>query len=306
VGAASASGGGGGSSFPATATITTAALSTASEVAITYTLPTADLSITKSGPATAPQGVPFSYTLTVTNGGPDTATGVTVTDTLPAGVTFDSAPGCTQAAGTVTCTVASLANLGTATFTVTVTPTTTSGTLSNSASVSATEFDPHLGNNTSAAVSTTVLAGSTACATTGDNRQAVTGGGTGLVSIATHVEPRTTDHPGTSFRDEVCIDDASGADDAAGVPAPTGTLTFFLCTPTQVAGFGCPVGVGTQVGKPQKVKDADQMIKSPAAKPKALGTYCWLVHYSGDAHFAPADSTNSTTECFTVTASKHR
>jgi uncharacterized repeat protein (TIGR01451 family) len=276
-------------------------------VTITYRVSPADLSITKSGPSVATQGVPFTYNLTVKNNGPADATGVTVTDTLPAAVTFVSAtPGsCTQAAGTVTCALGSLANGGVVMITITVTPTRTSGTLVNSARVTGNETDPDLSNNTAGPVSTTVLAGSVACAKTGDKSQAAAGAGTGLVSISTHVEPRTTDHPGSSFRDEVCIDDASGADDAPGVAGPTGTLTFFLCNPTQVASFGCPVGAGTQVGKPRKVEDNDLMIKSPAVKPKALGTYCWLVHYSGGSNFAPADSTNATTECFTVTASTH-
>jgi hypothetical protein len=252
--------------------------------------------------------VPFTYTLMATNNGPGDATGVTVTDALPTGVTFASAtPGsCTQAAGTVTCALGSLANGASVAITITVTPTATSGTLLNSAHIAGNETDPDLSNNTSRPVSTTVLAGSVACAITRDGGPPLPGGGIGLVSIATHVEPRTTDHPGSSFRDEVCVDDASGADDAAGKAGPTGTLTFFLCDPTQVVAFGCPVGAGTQVGKPQRVEDNDLMIKSRAVKPKALGTYCWLVHYSGDANFAPADSTNATTECFTVTASKHK
>src|SRR5439155_5819877 len=53
----------------------------------------ADLSISKSGPATAVAGdsAGFDYTLTVTNNGPsDNAGGFTVTDVLPAGLTFQS------------------------------------------------------------------------------------------------------------------------------------------------------------------------------------------------------------------------
>jgi uncharacterized repeat protein (TIGR01451 family) len=288
--------------------LTTGVHSGNGQVTITYTVAAADLAITKSGPSVATQGVPFTYTLMATNNGPGDATGVTVTDALPTGVTFASAtPGsCTQAAGTVTCALGSLANGASVAITITVTPTATSGTLLNSAHIAGNETDPDLSNNTSRPVSTTVLAGSVACAITRDGGPPLPGGGIGLVSIATHVEPRTTDHPGSSFRDEVCVDDASGADDAAGKAGPTGTLTFFLCDPTQVVAFGCPVGAGTQVGKPQRVEDNDLMIKSRAVKPKALGTYCWLVHYSGDANFAPADSTNATTECFTVTASKHK
>ncbi|HEU4455302.1 MAG TPA: IPTL-CTERM sorting domain-containing protein [Longimicrobium sp.] len=80
---------------------------------------TAGVSITKgesADPVVA--GSNLTYTLTVANGGPDAATGLEVTDSLPAGTTFVSftATGwsCTTPAvganGTVTCTLATLAN----------------------------------------------------------------------------------------------------------------------------------------------------------------------------------------------------
>jgi uncharacterized repeat protein (TIGR01451 family) len=48
----------------------------------------ADLSIAKSGPATASAGDPINYTINLTNTGNVTATSTIVTDTLPADVTF--------------------------------------------------------------------------------------------------------------------------------------------------------------------------------------------------------------------------
>src|SRR5262249_26091591 len=45
----------------------------------------ADLSITKTAPATVPTGQALTYTLSVHNAGPSDATGVAVTDTLPPG-----------------------------------------------------------------------------------------------------------------------------------------------------------------------------------------------------------------------------
>src|SRR5262249_50588048 len=79
--------------------------------ATTTVTASADLSITKSAPASVTTGQQFTYTLSVHNGGPSDATGVSVTDTLPTAVTFGSAStGCTNASGTVTCTVGSLAN----------------------------------------------------------------------------------------------------------------------------------------------------------------------------------------------------
>src|SRR5207237_7382796 len=92
-----------------------------------------DLAITKTAPATATTGTNFSYTLTAKNNGPSAATGIVVTDTLPAGVTFVSASsGCTNASGTVTCNVGSLASGASATFTITVNPTSV-GTITNTA-----------------------------------------------------------------------------------------------------------------------------------------------------------------------------
>ena len=93
----------------------------------------------------------LTYTLTVTNNGPDGATGVLLSDTLPPGVTFVSAtPGqgsCTQASGTVTCSLGSLANGGSTTITVVVTPASI-GTITSTATVSGNEFDPNFTNNT--------------------------------------------------------------------------------------------------------------------------------------------------------------
>src|SRR5258708_12636612 len=48
----------------------------------------ADLAITKTGPATAFAGTNITYTLSVTNNGPSNALNVMVTDTLPAAQTF--------------------------------------------------------------------------------------------------------------------------------------------------------------------------------------------------------------------------
>ena len=77
--------------------------------------PAADLSLTKTdSPDPVLAGELLTYTLTVHNAGPRSATGVTLTDTLPAGVTFDSATpsqgSCSEASGTVTCALGTIAN----------------------------------------------------------------------------------------------------------------------------------------------------------------------------------------------------
>ena len=50
----------------------------------------ADLSLSKSAPASAAANTDITYTLTTLNVGPDDATGASVTDPLPAGLTFVS------------------------------------------------------------------------------------------------------------------------------------------------------------------------------------------------------------------------
>jgi len=81
---------------------------------------------------------------------------VTITDTLPAGVTFSSASsGCANAAGTVTCNLASIKAGGSATVTITVTPT-SGGAITNTATVAGNEADPSTANNTAVATTTVV------------------------------------------------------------------------------------------------------------------------------------------------------
>ncbi len=77
----------------------------------------ADLALGKTTVATtvAPGGT-IDYLLTVTNNGPAASTSAQVIDTLPAGTSFVSASGCTEATGTVTCLVGTLANGASKTF----------------------------------------------------------------------------------------------------------------------------------------------------------------------------------------------
>jgi uncharacterized repeat protein (TIGR01451 family) len=109
----------------------------------------------------------ITYTATATNlemddpSAPVPAPGVVLTDTLPAGVTFVSAPGCTQSSGVVTCPIGNLAPGATATRTITVTAN-SPGVLTNTVSVSHTDpsfgsQDPVPSNNT--ATTTTTVQG---------------------------------------------------------------------------------------------------------------------------------------------------
>ncbi len=126
----------------------------------TTSLPSADLSITKTAPASVASGGSLTYTITVTNGGPQAATASTVTDTLPSGETYQSATtsqgSCSQSRGTVTCSLGSLAYGGSAHVTITVTVTAKSGTLSNTAKVSGSPTDPNTANNSSTATTSLI------------------------------------------------------------------------------------------------------------------------------------------------------
>jgi uncharacterized repeat protein (TIGR01451 family) len=110
----------------------------------------ADVSIVKSGPALVQNGSNMTYTLDVSNAGPATATNVVVTDPLPAGTTFVSASaGCTESAGTVTCTIASLASGASQSFSITVNVNTSANSVTDTASVTADQNDPDPGDNQS-------------------------------------------------------------------------------------------------------------------------------------------------------------
>ncbi|HYK00647.1 MAG TPA: hypothetical protein VE974_02760 [Thermoanaerobaculia bacterium] len=119
----------------------------------------ANLGVTKEhiGPATA--GETVDYDLEVTNSGPSDAPNVTLTDVLPPNTTFASLTqhtgptfACTTPApganGTVTCTVPSLANGASATFTLmlNIAPS-AMVTLENTATVSSDATDPFPGND---------------------------------------------------------------------------------------------------------------------------------------------------------------
>ncbi len=113
-----------------------------------------DLSLVKSDDVdpVAPSAT-LSYTLAVTNSGPADAQNLVITDTLPAGVAYVSGsvnvPGgsCSESAGTVTCTLSSLAVTAAATATIETTAPASEGSINNTASVSADQIDTATGNN---------------------------------------------------------------------------------------------------------------------------------------------------------------
>ena len=132
-----------------------------SDTETTTVQPSADLAVTKAdSPDPINVGQNLTYTVVVTNNGPNTASGVSLSDPLPAGVAFVSANStvgtCSQAAGTVTCAIGSLASGASAAITIVVTVQPGPGrTLPNTATASATgSSDPVPGNDSGTATTT--------------------------------------------------------------------------------------------------------------------------------------------------------
>lgn len=121
----------------------------------------ADLSITKAvvGTPLFGAGANRTYMISAFNNGGGSASGVVVTDVLPAGsILVSSTPSQGSCSGTttVTCSLGALASGGSATISLVLKTSSTPGVVINTATVSAVEFDPNTGNNSSTSTITTV------------------------------------------------------------------------------------------------------------------------------------------------------
>jgi uncharacterized repeat protein (TIGR01451 family) len=129
---------------------------------VTTTVDCANVTVSKSGPASVVCGNTISYTLTVSNAGTATAANVMATDDLPDCLTTvmcsTSVGSCAVGAGNVvTATLGTLAPSASATITITATvPVGCVPSLSNTASASTTSPESDT-NNTSTTVTTAVL-----------------------------------------------------------------------------------------------------------------------------------------------------
>jgi uncharacterized repeat protein (TIGR01451 family) len=126
---------------------------TATAIVLVANANSADMAIVKTAtPNPVSQGDTLTYTLAVTNNGPASATTVTVADSLPTAVTYISVSTttgtCSEAGGSVTCLLGTMANGGTATITI-VAIAGTPGVVSNTATVTADQTDPMPANNSS-------------------------------------------------------------------------------------------------------------------------------------------------------------
>ena len=122
---------------------------------VTPVVAQADLSITKSGPASFTLGQNITYVVAVTNAGPLPATNTFVADPTPAGLTFVSNSG--ACAGPYPCALGSLASGQSVAITsvYNVPANYSGGSITNTATASSSSTDTNQGNN--AAVATTPL-----------------------------------------------------------------------------------------------------------------------------------------------------
>ncbi len=200
----------------------------------------ADLSIAKTGPATATAGGMLTYTVTVTNNGPSDASNVVVTDNLPVpsaggSLTFKPAPDssveCSEGAGVITCSLAGLpaaAGSNTKVYTLAFDVSANAmGTIDNPASVAADEPDPVAGNNAAAAPQVTIAKEAELTITKSDNNDPVIAG-SGAITYTV-----TVNNAGPSDATDVVVTDplpagvtlVSTAGDCSAVPGvPTCTL----------------------------------------------------------------------------------
>ena len=200
--------------------------------------PQADLSLAKSDSPdpVAPGGV-LTYTIAVTNLGPSTSPGMTVTDTLPAQVTFVSATaGCVNVAGTVTCTVGSLAPAALASVTIqaTVSPAATTS-LSNTATVTGGAADPAPANNADTEPTALLLERAEAELVHGTRLSADLAGAGGVADVDHY---RISQKPFSSY--EVVVDGTSGDVGAGAGPL----VDRLLSDGTTVVQTSQAVGVG--------------------------------------------------------------
>jgi uncharacterized repeat protein (TIGR01451 family) len=242
-------------SISASATITSTTLgpngSPAAAVASVTTpvVTSADLSVSNSCTPDQVAGSNIVCSQMITNLGPSDAQGVVLTEAVPANTTYVSATGatCNQSAGTVTCSVGTVA-VGvpvTITFTTKINAGTPRGTrISDTANVTTTTSDPVSTNNT-ASSSTTVAIGtdadvsvtnvsSASTVLAGNNvtfTQAIVNNGPASAGTVTLTETIPTNATFVSW--------SGAAWTCSGVPAAGGSGTF-TCTATLAANASAP------------------------------------------------------------------
>ncbi|MGH9923420.1 MAG: Ig-like domain-containing protein, partial [Nitrososphaerales archaeon] len=123
--------------------------------------------------------------------------------------------------------------------------------------------------------------------------------------VTTQSQPSMTIAPGAAVTDKATVKSVP----PGLIPAPTGTVSFFLCGPglaNPANGGGCPAG-GTPIGAPVPLNGAGMAtsIAVNGATTTPEGKYCWRAVYNGDDNYDSASHTNnlinnSGGECFSV------
>ena len=106
--------------------------------------------------------------------------------------------------------------------------------------------------------------------------------------------------PGTQVNDRAVV---TGSALAGTAPAPTGTVSFFVCGPQPTkAQAQCSTG-GTAVGSAVSLPAGSanpKTVDSATVAPTALGWYCFRADYSGNSNYTDGSSDSSLNECFQV------
>ncbi|MGY0040709.1 DUF11 domain-containing protein [Pedobacter sp. NJ-S-72] len=158
-------------------------------------VPITDRSISKSVNNATPAAVGSNvvFTLIATNTGPSTGTGITVTDVLPLGYTYVSSTppaGTTYTPATGLWTIGTLTSGATSTLTITATVKAT-GPYGNTATITGTENDPNIGNNTETITPTPIPTTDRSISKSVNNATPAVGSNVVFTLIATNTGPST-------------------------------------------------------------------------------------------------------------------
>ncbi len=167
--------------------------------------PSANLSITKSGPANTTPGDTVAYTIVVTNAGPSTATDVVVTDATPAGLTFASNSG--DCATPFPCTFAAIAPSGSRTIIASYTVLPEAVSVANSASVMAATPDPDTSDNIASASTAIVPTPTTSTISTISSTTSTTSSTTSTTTTTTTSSSTTSSTTPPAEVCDNCLDD---------------------------------------------------------------------------------------------------
>jgi hypothetical protein len=111
------------------------------------------------------------------------------------------------------------------------------------------------------------------------------------------------------LKDSPTIYDHAVVTGATGGGFPEGSVTFYICIPSEVSGGVCPSTAGTQVGSAKTLTHVSgETIKSeatsegyPITSTSALGVYCFRADYTSTSPvYNGKNDASTTSECFTI------